>query len=208
MDISIELGQANDIDELEQLYNDLNDYMAKGVNYPGWIKGIYPIRQNAIDGVINDNLYVAKHNGKIIGSIILNNEPEPEYYNAKWGFESDYSDVFVIHTFVVHPKFMKCGVGKALMEFVDEYSIKSQVKSIRLDVYEGNIPAIKLYEKCSFKYIDTVDLGLGNYGLDWFKLYEKLIWDNMYYLMYYHMYYHMYYLLHILLIRENQNKMT
>lgn len=70
MDISIELGQANDIDELEQLYNDLNDYLAKGVNYPGWIKGIYPIRQNAIDGVINGNLYVAKHNGKIIGSII------------------------------------------------------------------------------------------------------------------------------------------
>ena len=70
---------------------------------------------------------------------------------------------------------MKCGVGKSLMEFADEYSIKAQVKSIRLDVYEGNIPAIKLYEKCNFKYIDTVDLGLGNYGLDWFKLYEKLI---------------------------------
>jgi len=51
------------------------------------------------------------------------------------------SDVFVIHTFVVHPKFMKCGVGKALMEFAEEYSIKSKVKSIRLDVYEKNIPA-------------------------------------------------------------------
>lgn len=178
MDIIFELGKANDIDELEQLYNDLNDYLAKGVNYPGWIKGIYPVRQNAIDGVKNNNLYVAKNNGKIIGSIILSNEPEPEYYNAKWGFESDYSDVFVIHTFVVHPKFMKCGVGKALMEFADEYSIKSQVKSIRLDVYEGNIPAIKLYEKCSFKYIDTVDLGLANYGLNWFRLYEKLLWDN------------------------------
>lgn len=26
-----------------------------------------------------------------------------------------------------------------------------------------------------FEYIDTVDLGFGNYGLDWFKLYEKLV---------------------------------
>lgn len=91
------------------------------------------------------------------------------------GFETDYSDVFVIHTFVVHPKFMKCGVGKILMGFAEEHSIKSQVKSIRLDVYEGNMPAIELYEKRGFKYIDTVDLGLGNYGLDRFKLYEKLI---------------------------------
>ncbi|WP_280634056.1 hypothetical protein [Tissierella pigra] len=40
MDISIKLGQANDIDKLEQLYNDLNDYLAKAVNYPGWLKGI------------------------------------------------------------------------------------------------------------------------------------------------------------------------
>ncbi len=50
-----------------------------------------------------------------------------------------------------------------------------QAKSIRLDVYEGNIPAIRLYEKCGFEYVNTVDLGLGNYGLKWFKLYEKLL---------------------------------
>ena len=175
MDIIIELGKVNDIDELEQLYNDLNDYLAKGVNYPGWRKGIYPVRENAINGVENGNLHVARHNGKIIGSIILSHEPEPAYCEAKWEFESDYSDVFVIHTFIVHPDFLKCGVGKALMDFSTEHSIKSLAKSIRLDVYEGNVPAIRLYEKCGFKYIDTVDLGLGEYGLNWFKLYEKLI---------------------------------
>jgi len=42
-------------------------------------------------------------------------------------------------------------------------------------VYENNFPAISLYEKCGFEYVDTVDLGFGNYGLDWFKLYEKLV---------------------------------
>lgn len=175
MDIIIELGKENDIDELENLYNELNDYLEEGVNYPGWRKGMYPVRENAVAGVKNGNLYVAKHNGKIIGSIILNHEPESAYYNVKWRVELDYSDVFVIHTFAIHPKFMKYGVGKALLDFADEHSIKSKVKSVRLDVYEGNLPAIKLYEKCGYKYIDTVDLGLGIYGLDWFKLYEKLL---------------------------------
>lgn len=175
MDITFELGKPNDVDELEQLYNDLNDYLEKGVNYPGWIKGIYPVRQNAVDGIKNGNLFTAKHNGKIVGSLILSHVPEPAYVSAKWEFESDYSDVFVIYTFVVHPEFLKCGVGKALIDFAIEHGIKSQARSIRLDVYEGNMPAIKLYEKCGFKYVDTVDLGLGNYGLDWFKLYEKLI---------------------------------
>ena len=175
MNIIIELGKINDIDELEQLYNDLNDYLATGVNYPGWRRDAYPVRQNAIDGIENGNLYAAKHNGKIIGSIILNHEPESAYCKAKWQFESDYSNVFVVHTFAVHPQFLKCGIGKELMDFSTEHSIKLQAKSIRLDVYEGNIPAIRLYEKCGFKYIDTVDLGLGNYGLNWFKLYEKLL---------------------------------
>lgn len=175
MDITFELGKPDDVDELEQLYNDLNDYLEKGVNYPGWIKGIYPVRQNAVDGIKNGNLFTAKHNGKIVGSLILSHVPEPAYFSAKWEFESDYSDVFVIYTFVVHPEFLKCGVGKALIDFAIEHGIKSQARSIRLDVYEGNMPAIKLYEKCGFKYVDTVDLGLGNYGLDWFKLYEKLI---------------------------------
>lgn len=175
MDIVFELGKANDIDELEQLYNDLNDHLEKETNYPGWRKGIYPVRQNAIDGIKQGNLYVLKHNEKIVGSVILSHEPEPAYYKAKWGVEADYSDIFVVHTFVVHPKFLKCGIGKALMDFSIKHSVNSQAKSIRLDVYEGNTPAIRLYEKCGFKYIDTVDLGLGNYGLDWFKLYEKLL---------------------------------
>ena len=175
MEIIFELGKPNDIGEIEQLYNDLNDYLAAGVNYSGWRKGIYPVRQTAIEGVKDCNLYVAKHNDKIIGSVILSHEPEPAFHKAKWEFESDYSDVFVVYTFAVHPEFLKCGVGKALMDFSIEHSIKSQAKSIRLDVYEGNIPAIRLYEKCGFKYIDTVDLGLGNYGLNWFKLYEKLL---------------------------------
>ena len=75
----------------------------------------------------------------------------------------------------MHPSFLKIGVGRVLMDFSFELAQKSSMKSIRLDVYEKNIPAILLYEKCGFEYIDTVDLELGNYGLDWFKLYEKVI---------------------------------
>lgn len=83
--------------------------------------------------------------------------------------------MFVIYTFVVHPKYFNQGIGKVLIDFAYECAIKNNVEALRLDVYEGNLPAIKLYEKCGFKYIDTVDLGLENYGLKWFRVYEKLI---------------------------------
>lgn len=62
-----------------------------------------------------------------------------------------------------------------MLGFADEYAKDNKIKAIRLDVYEKNTPAISLYEKCQYKYVDTVSLGLEEYGLNWFKLYEKLI---------------------------------
>ena len=58
MNYIIEPGSLNDVDELEQLYDELNDYLSATVNYPGWIKGIYPIRENALNGVKNNTLFV------------------------------------------------------------------------------------------------------------------------------------------------------
>lgn len=175
MKFVIESGTTADIDELEKLYDDLNDYLSATTNYPGWIKGIYPIREDAVAGIENNTLFVVRHDGKIAGSIILDHHPDEAYNNIKWKIEGDYSRIFVIRTFVVHPSFLKMGIGRALMNYSFELAQQSGIKSIRLDVYENNLPAISLYEKCGFEYIDTVDLGFGNYGLDWFKLYEKLV---------------------------------
>lgn len=38
-----------------------------------------------------------------------------------------------------------------------------------------NCPAIRLHEKLGFGYVDTVDLGYGEYGLDRFRLYQYLL---------------------------------
>ena len=175
MEINIEKGTTADIGAIAQLYDDLNDYLSNTINYPGWIKGIYPIQENAARGVQSNTLYVAKQGNEIVGSFILNHEPEPSYHNANWGIDAAYSDIWVIRTFVVHPIYLKYGIGRKMMAFITQYGMQTNMKSIRLDVYEGNMPAIRLYEECGFKYIDSVDLGLGNYGLDWFKLYEKVL---------------------------------
>lgn len=175
MDIEIELGQIKDLDELETLYNDINDYLEENINYPGWKKGVYPVREDALNGIENNTLFVVKHDDKIIGSVILNNIPEPEYNKATWSFESDYSDVIIIHTLVVHPLYLNSGLGVAILKFTEEYAMKLNARAVRLDVFEENLPAINLYEKLNYTYIDTINLGYEVHGLDRFKLYEKLI---------------------------------
>lgn len=171
----IELGTMNDVPELEELYNSLNDHLASGINYPGWMKGVYPIAENAIDGIDQDNLFVLRIQEKIAGTIILNHEPPEAYLDAQWSIDASYDEILVIHTFAVHPYFLRGGVGYQLMNFASEFAKKNHMKALRLDVYEKNIPAIQLYEKCGYQYISKVDLGYGEYGLDWYKLYEKVL---------------------------------
>ena len=62
MKFVVESGTFADIDELERLYDDLNDYLSATTNYPGWIKGIYPVRENAVAGIENNTLFVVRHN--------------------------------------------------------------------------------------------------------------------------------------------------
>lgn len=174
--MKIEKGRKEDIDEIEKMYDELNDYLADNTNYPGWKKGVYPVRQTAVSAILEENLYVARKEGRIVGSVILNHKPEAAYAEARWGIEIDYEKVFVLKTFVVHPQYFKQGLGKGLLDYIHNLAIKKNMKAIRLDVYESNIPAINLYEKNGFRYVGTVDLGIGEtYNLKWFKLYEKLI---------------------------------
>ncbi|MGL4736073.1 MAG: GNAT family N-acetyltransferase, partial [Cellulosilyticaceae bacterium] len=67
------------------------------------------------------------------------------------------------------------GIGQHMLAFAEDYGRAEQVSALRLDVYEKNIPAICLYERAGYRYIDTVSLGLEAYGLNGFRLYEKLL---------------------------------
>lgn len=175
MEIIMRLCTEKDIDLLESLYDRSNDYLASTTNYPGWIKGVYPIRQNAINGINEESLFVATVNNEIVGSIILNHQADVAYSSVTWQKIIDNSDILVIHTFVVDPKYLKHGIGRTMLEFASKYATDAKMKALRLDVYEKNTPAISLYESCGYKYIDTVSLGLEKRGLNWFRLYEKLL---------------------------------
>ena len=56
----IEKGVHADIDELAQLYDDLNDFLDSDINHPGWIKGVYPVRQIAEAGINEQHLHVVR----------------------------------------------------------------------------------------------------------------------------------------------------
>ena len=162
----------DDLDEISELYDSLNDYLDGHVNYPGWKKGIYPAREDASTGIEAGELFMLKKDNKIVGSVILNHKQEAAYAQATWNVDAENKEVMVVRTLAVHPDFMKQGVAGRLLAFVKMYALSLGCKAIRLDVTVQNEPAIALYEKCGYTYVDTVDLGLPYAHLKWFKLYE------------------------------------
>uniref|UniRef100_UPI0040571B88 N-acetyltransferase family protein n=1 Tax=Acetatifactor sp. TaxID=1872090 RepID=UPI0040571B88 len=175
MKVIVRLASSADIDGIEELYNDLNDYLEKHVNYPRWKKGVYPVREHAEEALRKGNLYVAIINKKIVGTVIYSSEQEDAYQTAEWQIDYDVP-VIIINKLAVHPEYLGFGVGKALLEYATIIGTKQGIKTIRLDTYEENLPAIRLYEKCGFSYRGMIDLGLEQvYGLKWYKVFEKLL---------------------------------
>lgn len=174
-DLKIEKGTKQDIDELEQLYYEITDYLDSHINYPGWKKGIYPDRSTAEEGIEENNLFVARSEGRIVGTVILSHEPPEVFLKVNWNADLDYRDVLMIYTLAVHPQYLRSGIGKQMLDFIIEYSKQNHIKAIRLDVFEKNIPAVKLYQSFGFQYIDSVDPGYEGFGSDQFKLYQKLL---------------------------------
>lgn len=175
MELFFEQGQLKNLNELEELYDQLNDYLIETINYPGWRKNVYPIRETARIGIKEKALYIVRENNKIVGSAIIRNRPEKAYRTVKWGIEAADDQVAVIYTFVIHPQYLKKGIGKKLLYFIIEKCRALDQKALRLDVYEKNTLAIHLYESCGFHYVDTVDLGYGNYGLHTLSYMKKYL---------------------------------
>ena len=66
-------------------------------------------------------------------------------------------------------------IAQKLLEYADELAKNNGVKTIRLDVRKGNVPAIKLYERCGYTYVGAINLDFRGSDLGLFELYEKII---------------------------------
>ena len=62
----------------------------------------------------------------------------------------------------VKPEFRGKGVNQKIIEGLKQWSLKQGLTEMRLDVYEGNLPAIKAYERVGFsRHLIEMRLGIG-----------------------------------------------
>lgn len=148
----IRIAARADIDAIEQSYLELFEYESKHVNYTGWVKDVYPTRATAEKAVDAGTMYALEAQGEFAASMILNRRQASEYAQIPWKCPSDDSDVLVVHTLCVRPRFSGRGFGRRMIEYALDFARKQGCRVVRLDTGAANHPAAALYASMGFRY--------------------------------------------------------
>lgn len=152
----------DDIELIEDTYNEHFMYEIEHGAFTVFQKGIYPTKKDAEKAIDDGTLYVYEENHNILGSIIVNRIQPREYKRIVWNKSVKSDEVMVIHLLMVRPSMTKKGVASSLMTYAMELAKKNSCKVLRLDTGSQNIPAVSLYKKLGFQVIAMASMKVGN----------------------------------------------
>ncbi|MEF9922406.1 MAG: GNAT family N-acetyltransferase [Anaerovoracaceae bacterium] len=168
MSLVIRKAKEEDLDFAEEIYNEILDNEAKNVSYTNWIKGKYPTRETAKKAWKAGTFYVGLQDNKIVGCVNLNHIQPEEYKKINWTYEAEDEEVMVIHTLCIPPSQSGNGYGKEFVAFSEDLARQQGCKVMRIDTYEGNLPAIKFYPRLGYNYVGYTEF-----------LFEGIIKENL-----------------------------
>lgn len=152
----------DDIEMIEDAYDEHFQYEAEHGAYTIFKKGLYPTRKDAERAVEAGTLYVYEENGDVAGSIMIDQAQPEEYGEIVWGQALARDEVMTIHLLMVRPSMAGRGIASSLIRYAVKLAEKNGCKSLRLDTGRQNIPAVRLYQKMGFQIVAAAPMKVGN----------------------------------------------
>ncbi len=174
----IRLATADDLPQVGALYDAILDReAASGVTYTNWLKGTYPCLATARSIWEAGTLYVGVDDtsGRIWGAVNLNGSQLPEYDAIPWSIPAAREEVAVIHTLCIHPDAGRRGLGREMMVFCEEEARRQGKTAMRLDTWEGNVPANHLYPSLGYHLAGATEFFFQGYIHEVLNCYEKAL---------------------------------
>lgn len=168
-------AKAEEYEKVSAFYDTVIEGM-KGKEFkPGWETGVYPAPEFLRSSVENGELYIGEEDGRWVAAMVLNHSVTDGYETVRWAVDAAPEEVLVVHALCTLPGLQGKGVARELMGHVLRIAREMGQKAIRLDVLNGNVPALRLYTSVGFEYRDTIKLFYEDTGLTDFLLYEYVI---------------------------------
>jgi len=165
----IRKATLNDLSSILVIINACTNHMIKNKIFQ-WNKK-YPSKEVFYNDIKNKSLYVFENNKIIIGCIMITESESIVYKKVKW--KTINKKNLYVHRLAVNPKNQGKGFGMKLMTFAEQYALKRNFLSIRLDTFSKNKRNIKFYK--SRGYIKTEDVYFPNQSIYPFHCYEKIL---------------------------------
>ena len=174
-EIQIKVAKAKDYINIKELYYEVTDALAHSKYSPGWIRDIYPTQEFIQDVIAKGEMYLCMKDEILVGCMVVNHDCNDGYHEIQWKTNADPEEILVIHALCVHPDFAGQGIAKEMVREVIRMAKANGIKSIRLDVLEGNLPAEKAYKSVGFQYLNTVKMFYEDTGWTGYELYEFVV---------------------------------
>ncbi len=155
----IRLATPADLSQAADIYEEILDREAQGPVYTNWQRGKYPTIDTARQALEAGTFYVGEENGVLWGVVNLNSVQLPEYGAIPWTIPAAAEEVGVIHTLCIRPS---C-------------SGRGYARHIRLDTWEGNLPANRLYPSLGYRYAGTAEFFFMGFVRENLNCYEKAL---------------------------------
>lgn len=142
-------------------------------SYTNWQRGKYPTLDTARQALETDTLWVFEEGGQICAAFILNSVQLPEYSQIPWQFPAERDQVAVIHTLVVSPRRSGQGIARKLVSFCESEARRQGKTVMRLDTYEGNLPANTMYPRLGYRLAGAAEFFFQGLIREVLNCYEK-----------------------------------
>lgn len=164
------LRKANlkEAEKILMFYRDIIKSIEGSIFNPKW-NDSYPDLEFIESSIKKGELYIYSIDNQIKASLVLNSRFSPEYDDVDWIVNAKDDEIVVIHTFAALGGH---GIGKEIFNIIRENALKKNKKTVRADIIDGNIGALKVFESFGFEYIKSVEMFHPAVGDETFHLYE------------------------------------
>lgn len=167
---------AADLPGISAIYEAILDREESGGPvYTNWQRGKYPTADTARTALEAGTLYVGEEGSSLWGVVNLNGEQLPEYDAIPWSIPAERDQVGVIHTLCIHPAWSGKGLARQMALFCEEEARRLGKTVIRLDTWEGNLPANRLYPSIGYRYAGAAEFFFMGFIRETLNCYEKLL---------------------------------
>lgn len=171
--MSIRPAVAADLDGITAIYDAILDREEAGPAYTNWQRGKYPTVDTARQALEAGTLYVGEEDVFLWGVVNLNGIQLPEYDAILWTFPAERNQVAVIHTLCIHPVRAGRGLARRMVAFCEEETRRQGKAVMRLDTWEGNLPANRMYPVLGYRYAGAAEFFFQGFIREILNCYEK-----------------------------------